>query len=292
LIHQYFKLACVFIIVGIQASVVTVAYAQTNTRESSQGFVWKKSSDDNSRYQLEVKQLVLADVLKGIAAETNIPIHYSVLPEGIMTATCVGVDIKQVMQCLLNGKADLIFRYPKSTEKKVTANNPIEMWVLGSRIDSPSSCANSGLSNSEKREEDAAPKLDQTADREQQEQLGHVLELAKSKDAMERAEAIGALISVGKKDDPEIKQLLEEALNDADAIVRSQAISTYSHRNGDAAIPAIQQALHDKDSGVRLMAVDVAGNNRLLLQQAANDEEESIRNLAITKLEALSNSNK
>ena len=48
--------------------------------------------------------------------------------------------------------------------------------------------------------------------------------MAQFNDAAGRAEVIGALLATGTKDDPKIQDMLEEAIHDEDANVRTQAI--------------------------------------------------------------------
>jgi len=55
------------------------------------------------------------------------------------------------------------------------------------------------------------------------------------------------------------------------------------------AIAELQEALHDNDASVRLMAVNSIGNNADLLQQALTDSDAKVRELAAMKLESLSN---
>ena len=259
---------------------------------------WRVVDDKSSQFQLQVKEIPLERVFSTITAKTGVPIHYSVVPEGLVTATCVGATIKQVMECLLDKRADLIVRYAKPTasaragkELKATdLNQPIEMWVLGSKFTNAANCSSSTitqhaidntpikLAESQEKRTEAEP--DQTDD---------LLKMAKSKDAMVRADSIGALMAGGREGDPNVKAALEEALGDPNANVRAQAISSLAHREGVGATDALQEALHDSDADVRLMAIDGAGNNTALLQQAVNDDDESVRNLAISKLEELQN---
>jgi hypothetical protein len=69
------------------------------------------TKDTGAELQLEVRQAPLAQVLDSIASKAGVRINYSVLPDGLVTATCVGSTVKQVMECLLVRKADLVFRY-------------------------------------------------------------------------------------------------------------------------------------------------------------------------------------
>ena len=250
------------------------------------------SDNKGSEMQLEVRQMPLKWVFSAITAKTGVPIHYSVVPEDLVTATCVGATLKQVMECLLDRKADLIVRYPKpSTQIQARIsdkNQPVEMWVLGSRFTDAANCSgsavpqqtinNSPLKSPDSQADAVEVELDQTDD---------LLKMAKSKDAAVRADAIGALMSAGRKGDAKVKTVLEEALTDPNANVRAQAISSLAQREGSAATAALQDALHDTDAGVRLMAVGGAGNNAALLQQAVNDDDEAVRNLAMSKLEEI-----
>ena len=272
---------------------VTVAEAAEKKRSAEDDIEWVISDDKGSELQLEVRQMPLERVLSTIMAKTGVPIHYSAVPEGLVTATCVGSTLKQVMECLLARKADLIVRYSKSstqTQTKVSdKNRPVEMWVLGSRFTDPANC--SGSTALRQTINDSAVKLPDSqvdAAGAEPDQTDNLLRMAKSKDATVRADAIGALMAAGREGDGNVKRVLEEALTDPNANVRAQAISSLAHREGSAAAAAaLQDALHDTDAGVRLMAVDGAGSNIALLQQAVNDDDETVRNLAISKLEEL-----
>jgi hypothetical protein len=254
---------------------------------------WVVSDSKGSELQLEVRQMPLERVFSTITAKTGVPIHYSVVPQGLVTATCVGATLKQVMECLLSRKADLIVSYHKPTtqaQAKVSdKNQPSEMWVLGSRFTDTANC--SGATATQQTINNASvksPTSQVNAAEVEPDQTDDLLKRAKSKDAAARADAIGALMAAGRVGDANVKRALEEALTDPNANVRAQAISSLSHREGSAAAAAaLQDALHDADAGVRLMAVDGAGYNIALLQQAVNDDDDTVRTLAISKLEEL-----
>ena len=108
-----------------------------------------------------------------------------------------------------------------------------------------------------------------------------------SNDPAERADALALLVIKGRAGDADIRKALETALTDKDANVRAQALSSLARREGDGAAAQLQAALQDSDVSVRLMAVDSAGNNPALLQQAVTDRDETVRTLATMKLEAL-----
>jgi hypothetical protein len=92
------------------------------------------NDNEGSEFQLEVRQMPLAQVFDSIALKTHVPIHYSALPEGLVTATCVGTTLVKVLECLLDRKADLIVRYPRNVDKSENKRQLAEAWVLGSRL--------------------------------------------------------------------------------------------------------------------------------------------------------------
>jgi HEAT repeats len=246
-----------------------------------------------SEFQLEVKQTPLAQVLDSIAQKTHVPIHYSILPEGLVTATCVGATLKQVLECLLDGRADLIVRNPRGLAKSDSKGQVAEAWILGSRMDGHQPAAGSCTAAvSGQTTGKGTVKLQQ--DREDVDaeaglvRIGALLKMARSKKPADREEAIGQLLAEDTLDHPEVKAVLEKALTDPDENVRAQAISSLAHRDGANAAGAIQVALNDESADVRLMAVDSITDDVALLQQAANDSDETVRSLATIKLEQLS----
>jgi hypothetical protein len=247
------------------------------------------STNKGSELQLEVRQMPMADVLKLISAKTQVPIHYSVLPEGLVTATCVGPTLKHVLECVLDRKADLIVRFPRNADKPESKGQLAEAWVLGSRLVgtvakadcSVTDTANSSLSLNLSQQDAEAKAKQNPSDA--------LLNVAQSENGAGRAEAIGALLAAGTKGDPKIQVMLEDAVHDEDANVRAQAISTLTHwsNNTESISAALSEAIHDNSADVRLMAVDGITDDVDLLQQAVNDSDEVVRTMAATKLEAL-----
>jgi hypothetical protein len=226
----------------------------------------------------------LTQVLANIVSKTKIAIHYSVLPEGLVTATCVGSSLKQVLECLLAGKADLIVRYQSGSDKVDHKDQIAEAWILGSslagvvaKVECPV-VAGTGSLTFKQNEDDELALIAQT---------DALLKAAKSNKTDDRIEAMSRLLVDGPKGDPAVKTALEQGLMDKDELVRAQAISSFSRREGSGAAAALQEALHDPSIQVRLMAVDGITDNTALLQQAINDNDETIRVLATKKLEAL-----
>lgn len=247
------------------------------------------TEDIGAELQLEARQAPLAQVLNYIANQTGVRINYSVLPEGLVTATCVGPTVKQVLECLLARKADLIFRYPSHAAKTASPKQPEEVWVLGVKFDldqmNSGTCISTGAQQQTiQKIVDAKTNTSQTGLDESDE----LMKMAKSENPAKRAEAVGRLLAAGQKDDPAVKEALEAALTDENATVRVRALTSLSYREGADAAAAVREAIHDKDEKVRLAAVDRAGDDVALLQQALTDESEMVRKLAAIRLNSVS----
>ncbi len=244
--------------------------------------------------QLEVRQAPLAAVLDEIADATGVAIHYSVLPQELVTASCAGSNVSGILTCLLERKADLVYKYRGvSAQDTQSQREPEEVWVLGTELaaDGVNSAAfkaadSEGLLKS--RSTDRDNRGDQTdSGQDGVDDTDTLLKMTGSNDPAERADALALLAVNGPFGDADIRKALETALTDKDANVRAQALSSLARRDGDGAAAQLQAALADSDVSVRLMAVDSAGNNPALLQQAVTDSDETVRTLATIKLEAL-----
>lgn len=245
------------------------------------------SAQKDSGIRLEARQTPLGQILKEIANKTGSYIHYSVLPEALVTATCVGANVSQIMDCLVAKRVGLVTHSPKQ-------GKPTEFWVLGSCVGSCQAVTiepaipqtQTATDQQHKRITKEQAQIEQT----KQEQSDKLLEQARAKDPEQRYEAITRLISEGvKNDDPNVRKALEEALADKEANVRAQAVYALARREGKGAAKELRQAMRDKDANVRLMAVNYAGNDTVLLQQALTDKDLMIHDIALSKLKALSN---
>lgn len=264
-----------------------IAEAESGAQFPPEGtFVFKMTADKGSELQVEARQMPLAAVLESLTKQTKTPIHYSILPEGLLTATCVGSSLKPVLECLLDRKADIIVRYQNNNDAKVYNSKVAEAWVLGSKLETVNKQACTSFSNNVQ----SVKKVPSDNPPQQTEEIEDILNKAKSTNPNERAEAVGALLGAGDEGNPNIKAALDEALHDKDASVRAQAVSTLAHRSDtkDTAQTAIREALQDSSTDVRRMAVDAITDDAALLQQAVNDNDEFIRNLAAVKLQQLS----
>ena len=235
--------------------------------------------------QLEVRQAPLAQVLDSIANKTGVRINYSVLPDGLVTATCVGSTVKRLMECLLVRKADLVFRFSRQPSKPEPVGRPEEVWVLGAKFGADQT--NSVVCSSPGSQQQKLPEPANIKTGLEPDQTDDLVKMASSKIPAERAEAIGRLLAGGRKGDPRVKETLEAALSDPDAKVRVQALSSLAHREGAGASAALHEAMHDSDVSVRLTAVDNAKDDLTLLQQALNDSDATVRQLAGIRLEPL-----
>ncbi len=237
------------------------------------------TQDAGAELQLEVRQASMRLVLDGIASKIGLRINYSVLPDGLVTATCVGSTVKQVLECLLVGKADLIFRYSETPTKTKQQAQPLEAWVLGAKfgLDQANSIACSSTET----------QAGNTKNDLEPDETDALLKRTIAITPEERAEAIGRLMAGGRKGDIAVRKALENALTDPDARVRVRAISSLAHREGAGAVDALHEALHDSDASVRITAVDNAGNDVAMLQQALTDNDATVRQLAGIRLEPL-----
>lgn len=114
-----------------------------------------------------------------------------------------------------------------------------------------------------------------------------LIDRANSPHEDERAQAMARLAIEGGND-PGVRAALDVALNDASPEVRAQAVHALALRKDGPAAAALDTALRDESTDVRLMVVDSAGNDfhgQALLRRALSDADETVRELAVTKLQ-------
>jgi HEAT repeats len=232
---------------------------------------------------LEARAAPLGQILKTIADKTGVNIHYSVLPEAPVTATCVGANVGQVMDCLVAKQVGLVAHKPQK-------DKPAEFWLLGSSIGSCQAVTVAAAASPiQKVAVQPSPEDLAQMDKMMQEQSDRLLKQAESKNPSQRAEAIGNLGAVGAKNDPAVDEALRTAMNDKNADVRVQAIKAIVQRGGDEVAGQQGLALKDNDVNVRLTAVSDIQDDETLLQQALNDNDQSVRDLAKDKIQDLAN---
>ena len=283
---NFSKVALYFVFISFtQESIAQVVGASPDNNSFME---LRVSEDKGVELHLEVRQMSLGRVLENIVTKTKVPIHYSVLPSGVITATCVGSTLKQVLTCLLDRKADLIVRNNNGSAEDSNSNQIVEAWILGSFLGGVAAKEDCHVVN----QDTFIPTSNANEVEINSTRIDELLKSSNSNNPEERAQAMSGLIAGGRKDDLAIKTALEQGLIDQNEMVRAQAISSFSRREGASATVAIQNALSDPSVQVRLMAVDGITDDAALLQQAINDSDESVRSLALTKLEALTNINK
>jgi len=239
---------------------------------------------------VEARNAPVAGVIDELARATAIPIHYSVLPQAPVTATCAGNSLKPVLRCLLGPKTDFLLRTASSSAAARAA--PIaEAWILGSSLvigSSPAGNAAVCTAAAGAPKESAGEK--EKADQLRREQAERLLGFTSDSDPSLRAMAISRLAGEGLTDEATIRRHLEAGLADPDPAVRVKAMQYLARRGDSAVATVIQAALGDPDPGVLLTAVDIAGSDPdsiALLESALHDGDETIRSLAEEKLASL-----
>jgi hypothetical protein len=131
-------------------------------------------------------------MLSNISQKTRMRIHYSLLPEGFVTATCVGSSAKQLLECLLARKADLDFHYLKDLAKSAE-RQPADAWILGAKYTTGlMPIADICLSHQDKK----PPESQRTTEQEEaQKRTEELLIKAKSKQTDELIAAVSKLLS-------------------------------------------------------------------------------------------------
>jgi hypothetical protein len=243
------------------------------------------SENGKPRWTLDAERAPLAQVLTEVGAKSGMKIHFSVLPQETVTATCAGDSVEHIVHCLLGADVDLVVRTaaPKPVSNGTKAQGAQELWILGSSYakDRAGSRATADCGVAvETVDAKAMAKAENTS-----KLLGTA---ASSRDASARANALSRLITEAHSGDPEVKAGLERALSDQSGDVRAQAVYGLARREGPQMAPVLQDALRDRDPSVRLMAVDSAWNDEngtALLREALLDADETVREAAAMKLD-------
>ncbi|MDO9163766.1 MAG: HEAT repeat domain-containing protein [Methylococcaceae bacterium] len=229
--------------------------------------------------RLEARQAPLGKILKAIADKTGVNIHYSVLPDAPVTATCIGENVGQIMDCLLAKQIGLVTH-------KAQKDKPAEFWLLGSSV---GSCQAVTIEpTAPPAEQSVIEAGDNSPPQASKEQTDAVLaELKNAKTVAQRNEALSHITMGADINDPGIRKAMDDALSDQNAGIRVQALATLSVMDKDNAAQALNRALQDKDSSVRTAAIENAADNRELLERALTDRDASVSSFAAAKLAAL-----
>ena len=161
--------------------------------------------------RLEVKQAPLAQILKEITSKTGALIHYSMLSNEPITATCKGANVGQVMDCLVSKQISMISGKPEK-------NKPAEFWLVGNCDETCQAEVNKQFQRPEHAPEDQAKD-----DPFLQEQSDALLKQAQSKDPGERGLALYNLGLAGLKEEQGVAIFAKACFED---VLSKQAAKT------------------------------------------------------------------
>lgn len=243
--------------------------AQTGGLPTPQAVSLKIGKQPGAEFTLDARQAPLAQVLQTIVDKTGTKIHYTALPEAPVTANCVGANVRQIMECLIGQQLGLVARSPET-------GGAVEFWLLG---------ACSGHCQEVVLKAANAAQNATNADHERSDELLENYKNAKTLD--DRRNALGYLTSGANINDPQVRHALEDAMKDKNPGIRAQALASLATMDKDNATTVLGAALRDRDPGIRIAAIENAYDNREVLEQAANDPDNSIRTYAASKLAAL-----
>lgn len=228
----------------------------------------------HAQWQLQTNQAPLTETLNEIQRVSGLRIHFSALPKQAVSATCVADELEQVLKCLLGNSVNLVFSRP--VQGSVTAANN-EVWILGSSL------------NTSEAQQHCAASMAATAPVNTEEVKGRTTEQlladVNADNEQRRAEAVFDLAQQTDANPAEVEAVLLKGLTDQSGLVRSQALTAWTQRQGEAALPELQQALSDVDSSVRIQAVELT-ENVAMLNQALHDQDAFVRQLAQAKLQS------
>lgn len=224
-------------------------------------------------WRLQARQTALPQLLDQIAEQARLRIHYSLLPAATVSATCIGANVMELLQCVFSGSANIVSRRATSEAAKD------EIWVMSSTLASTNTAATASC---QPLAEDVSAST--ATDRAEQ-----WLKQATDKDTETRAQAVSELARIDTAYDAKVRRILQNALTDQQPKVRARAIAAYAGREGeDSASEQLRQALQDNSVDVRQSAMDMIQTNQALLQLAVRNSDPTVRELAQLRLELLS----
>jgi HEAT repeats len=243
---------------------------------------------------VKVGKASIPQILKTIAAQSGIVIHYSALPDALISTVCEGKLFSQVLTCLIGTKVNLAYRYPSQTRDIAEASSlkttlPEEIWVLGNdRTDGSYATLSCTLDK-------LAGQSAKAVSEETPDSHAVLVQMAGLNDEQFsdlRKQAISLLAAQGKtgdsvKDDDTIAAL-HNAFKDKDPEIKTQAVFGLANQDVPERAQILEEAVSDPNLDVRLMAVDSANADnpadRAILQQALQDSDETIKAAASDKL--------
>lgn len=277
------KLYCIILLFP---NLLLAAELSANSQEL-QSIKLTKTRSPGAELQLQTRKASLPQIFNEISKTTGTVVHYSVVPQEPVTATCAGSNVTEILTCLLGHQINLVYVDAQNTapdQQQHSARQPAEIWLLGSSLNTCTAGAASIASSlsPDRPDTDSAQAIEATAEEQQLQTLERVRE------ARIRAQALVSLSNSREVDDDTVAKILQDALSDDDPGVRSKALSGLVRREGPAASDVLQHALlNDSDARVRITALSYIKDDSALFEQALNDSDEQVRILAKMKLEIL-----
>lgn len=239
--------------------------------------------------QIEAKRALLPEVFAAITRKTGVPIRYSVLPEGWVTATCFGKDVSEVLQCLLGANANLVVRYSDQSLANNEQSRLAEVWLLGASFEKKPTQGDCVASLPLKKSATQPNNKDRiaVATAERQRLVNIFLERVRADNPEERMGAIETLGAQAQQGDQRVLSVLHEALSDDHPHVRGQAIISLKRLEGRVDGEVLQQGLQDSDALVRMTALEMGQNDIGIIEQALYDSDREVRQFAKAVLKGL-----
>ncbi len=250
------------------SSLASANISQTTLTQAT-SIIKLSQSSQPEELNLHIKQTSITQTIKLLHDKTGIIFHFSNLPEEQINLNCQG-DVKTVLSCVIGEESNIIYRYNRYSNDKT---NIAEAWILPRGLN-PTQADSSEQTNAKISTFFTNNiRIDNTA------QLLKDVENPKL-----RMSAIERLAIEGQQGDVIVYNTLKKSLSDPNPGVRAQALYGLIRQEQENTLPFLQQAMSDSHADVRLMAVDNCEDNPWILQQALNDEDSNVRDLAKAKL--------
>ncbi len=236
----------------------------------------------DGQYFFRASNADLKSALESIESQTDLRIHYSVLPVAIISATCVADSIQQLLHCLLDGKVDMAVRETQGRN----STSALEVWLLGSAITGVDTSCTSGEPHHPASGPSASAYSKEGDEPSDEQKLEFRKQMAVSGTPDQRTQAFSYLASNADSEDRDVRQIFEAAIAEDNVEVKSQALAALIRWEGEQQASAqLQQALHDPEVSVRLMALQHIDESTALIRQMLRDEDETVRQFAAMKLQ-------
>jgi len=210
---------------------------------------------------IKVQNTSLYTILKTIKQQTGIQLHYADTPDITLSVSCKTSVISELLACLLTPHSDWIMRYSKDELRHKTASLPIEIWLINATVPPTLAFTSAqqvgevtpsieALSNSIS-EGTINQRLDAISRLEKNTQSNATIHqtltrLLDDENAEIRARSLQIL---AEQNDAQLAEFLQKALEDTDVSVRLTAVD-YAGNNQQL----LQHALNDHDATVRSYA--------------------------------------